>query len=152
MIRTDGAARGNPGPASLGAALYDLGRADARDHTATPDASISEYLGIQTNNVAEYTGTLRALELARDLGASEVHLLLDSKLIVEQLSGRWRVKDAKLIPLWSAARSILGGFRRWSAGHVPRAQNSVADALANEAIDRVLAGGPASVVRRPPGA
>ncbi len=152
VIRTDGAARGNPGPASLGAALYDLGRADARDHTATPDASISEYLGIQTNNVAEYTGTLRALELARDLGASEVHLLLDSKLIVEQLSGRWRVKDAKLIPLWSAARSILGGFRRWSAGHVPRAQNSVADALANEAIDRVLAGGPASVVRRPPGA
>ena len=100
--------------------------------------------------MAEYTGTLRALELARDLGATEVHLLLDSKLIVEQLSGRWRVKDAKLIPLWAAARGILGGFRRWTAAHVPRAQNSVADALANEAIDRVQAGGPASVVRRPP--
>jgi probable phosphoglycerate mutase len=149
LIRTDGAARGNPGPASLGAALYDIGRADARDHRAVPDATISEYLGIQTNNVAEYTGTVRALELARELGASEVHLLLDSKLIVEQLAGRWRVKDAKLIPLWAACRQTLGGFARWTAAHVPRAQNSVADALANEAIDRVLAGGPASVVRRP---
>jgi ribonuclease HI len=114
-----------------------------------PDASISEYLGVQTNNVAEYTGVVRALELARELGASEVYLLLDSKLIVEQLSGRWRVKDAKLIPLWAAARATLGGFRRWTATHVPRAQNGVADALANEAIDRVAAGGPPTVVIRP---
>jgi ribonuclease H / adenosylcobalamin/alpha-ribazole phosphatase len=149
VVRTDGAARGNPGPASAGAALFDLARPDARDPRAGPDASISDYLGIQTNNVAEYTGVVRALELARDLGAAEVHLLLDSKLIVEQLSGRWRVKDAKLIPLWAAARGTLNGFRRWTATHVPRAQNSVADALANEAIDRAAAGGPPSVVRRP---
>jgi probable phosphoglycerate mutase len=149
VIRTDGAARGNPGPASLGAALFDLARPDARDARATPDASISDYLGIQTNNVAEYTGVVRALALATELGAREVHLLLDSKLIVEQLAGRWRVKDAKLIPLWSAARSMLGGFDRWSATHVPRALNTVADALANDAIDRVAAGGPASVTRRP---
>jgi ribonuclease H / adenosylcobalamin/alpha-ribazole phosphatase len=147
LIRTDGAARGNPGPASLGAALYDLRRPDARDPRAQPDASISEYLGIQTNNVAEYTGTLRALGLARELGAREVELLLDSKLIVEQLAGRWRVKDAKLIPLWTACRQTLAGFERWSASHVPRAQNSVADALANEAIDRVAVGGPPVVVR-----
>jgi ribonuclease HI len=151
VIRTDGAARGNPGPASLGAALYDLARPDAREDGATPDATISDYLGVQTNNVAEYTGVVRALDLARELGAREVHLLLDSKLIVEQLTGRWRVKDAKLIPLWSAARHTLAGFDRWSAAHVPRAQNSVADALANEAIDRAHAGGPASVVRRPGG-
>ena len=91
VIRTDGAARGNPGPASLGAALYDLRRSDARDPTAQPDAWISEYLGVQTNNVAEYTGVVRALDLAYELGAAEAHLLLDSKLIVEQLSGRWRV-------------------------------------------------------------
>ena len=149
VIRTDGAARGNPGPASLGAALYDLRRRDARDDRAMPDATISDYLGIQTNNVAEYTGVVRALELARELGAREVHMLLDSKLIVEQLAGRWRVKDAKLIPLWSAARRTLAGFDRWTAGHVPRAQNSVADRLANEAIDRAQAGGPDSVVRRP---
>ena len=100
--------------------------------------------------MAEYTGVVRALALARDLGAREVHLLLDSKLIVEQLAGRWRVKDAKLIPLWAACRTTLGGFRRWTASHVPRAQNTVADALANEAIDRAQAGGPAVVVRRPP--
>jgi len=149
LIRTDGAARGNPGPASLGVALYDLDRADARDPRARPDASISEFLGVQTNNVAEYTGTMRALELARELGAREVHLLLDSKLIVEQLSGRWRVKDAKLIPLWAACRQTLAGFERWSATHVPRAQNSIADALANAAIDRVAAGGQVSVVLRP---
>jgi probable phosphoglycerate mutase len=149
LIRTDGAARGNPGPASLGAALYDLGRLDARDPRAQPDASISEYLGVQTNNVAEYTGTMRALELARELGAREVHLLLDSKLIVEQLAGRWRVKDAKLIPLWAACRQVLAGFERWSATHVPRAQNSIADALANQAIDRVAGGGPPLVVVRP---
>ena len=72
---------------------------------------------------------MRALELARELGAREVHLLLDSKLIVEQLAGRWRVKDAKLIPLWAAARRTLARVRRWTAAHVPRAQNSVADAL-----------------------
>jgi ribonuclease H / adenosylcobalamin/alpha-ribazole phosphatase len=149
VIRTDGAARGNPGPASLGAALFDLRRRDARDDRAVPDATISDYLGVQTNNVAEYTGVVRALELARELGAREVHMLLDSKLIVEQLAGRWRVKDAKLIPLWSAARRTLAGFDRWTAGHVPRAQNSVADQLANEAIDRAHAGGPDSVVRRP---
>ena len=104
VVRTDGAARGNPGPASLGAALLDLRRARCAGPARHPDASISDYLGVQTNNVAEYTGIVRALELARELGAPEVHLLLDSKLIVEQLTGRWRVKDAKLIPLWSRAR------------------------------------------------
>ncbi|HKG19402.1 MAG TPA: ribonuclease HI family protein, partial [Candidatus Limnocylindrales bacterium] len=104
IIRTDGAARGNPGPASAGAVLIDASRPDARDPRASADASISEFLGVQTNNVAEYTGVVRALELARELGAREVSLMLDSKLIVEQLSGRWRIKDAKLIPLWEAAR------------------------------------------------
>ena len=149
IIRTDGAARGNPGPASAGAALYALVRPDARDPRAAPDASISDYLGVQTNNVAEYTGVVRALELARDLGAGEVHLLLDSKLIVEQLAGRWRVKDPKLIPLWAAARATLHGFSRWTATHVPRAQNSIADALANESLDRTSPCGAVSVVRRP---
>ena len=78
-------------------------------------------------------------------------MLLDSKLIVEQLAGRWRVKDAKLIPLWEAARQTLRTFDRWSAVHVPRAQNSAADALCNEAIDRAMTGGPESVINRPDG-
>lgn len=149
VIRTDGAARGNPGPASLGAVLIGRERSDAFDPNARPDATISEFLGHQTNNVAEYTGVVRALALAHELGGDRVELLLDSKLIVEQLHGRWRVKDSKLIPLWAECRRLLGGFSRWSAGHVPRAQNGAADALANEAIDRVSAGGPAVVVRRP---
>ncbi|HYN69719.1 MAG TPA: ribonuclease HI family protein [Candidatus Eisenbacteria bacterium] len=150
VIRTDGAARGNPGPASAGAALIALDRPDAHNPRAEPDATISEYLGIRTNNVAEYVGVLRAVELAAELGARRVELLLDSKLIVEQLQGRWRVKDAKLRPLWAATLRILRSFPGgWIAAHVPRAQNSLADALANEAIDRVLAGGPELVVRRP---
>jgi ribonuclease H / adenosylcobalamin/alpha-ribazole phosphatase len=129
--------------------LIDLHRPDARDPRAVPDATISEFLGVQTNNVAEYTAVVRALTLAAELGAREVVMLLDSKLIVEQLAGRWRVKDAKLIPLWEASRRLLRGLDRWSATHVPRAQNTLADALCNEAIDRVAAGGPAVVVTRP---
>jgi ribonuclease H / adenosylcobalamin/alpha-ribazole phosphatase len=147
VIRTDGAARGNPGPASLGAALFDASRADARDPSAAPDATISEALGVQTNNVAEWTGVVRALELARRLGAEQVDLYLDSKLIVEQLHGRWRVKDVKLQPLWAEAIALLGELRPWSATHVPRAQNATADRLANEALDRVAMGGPARVAR-----
>ena len=149
MIRTDGAARGNPGPASLGAVLIDADAPGALDPAARAFAGISEYLGIQTNNVAEYTGVLRALALAHELGAREVQLLLDSNLIVEQLAGRWKVRDSKLIPLHAEASRLLRGFDRWSAAHVRRAFNKSADALANEAIDRVAAGGPAVVVRRP---
>jgi ribonuclease HI len=112
-------------------------------------ATISEYLGVRTNNVAEYVGVVRALALALELGATEVDLLLDSKLIVEQVNGRWRVKDLKIVPLHAEVRASLARFRHWTANHVPRAQNSAADALANEAIDRVRAGGPPVVVRRP---
>jgi ribonuclease H / adenosylcobalamin/alpha-ribazole phosphatase len=117
---------------------------------APPLASISEFLGVQTNNVAEYTAVVRALTLAGELGARRVDLLLDSKLIVEQLHGRWRVKDSKMIPLHAQVKALLGGFDRWTANHVPRAQNKQADALCNEAIDRVQLGGPRVVVRRPP--
>ena len=114
-----------------------------------PLATISEALGRQTNNVAEWTAVVRALDLAAELGAEEVLLLLDSKLVVEQIQGRWRVKDAKLAVLHDEAIAGLRRFRRWSARHVPRSQNATADALANEALDRVAAGGPALVVRRP---
>ncbi len=150
VVRTDGAARGNPGPASAGAVLIALDRSDARHPLAAPDASISDYLGVQTNNVAEYTATVRAIALALELGARRLELLLDSKLIVEQLSGRWRVKAAKLRPLWAEALRMLRTLPDgWVASHVPRAQNTLADGMCNEAIDRVMAGGPDSVVRRP---
>ena len=151
VVRTDGAARGNPGPASAGAVLLSLARPDARDPRAVPDASISDYLGIQTNNVAEYTAVVRAVALGLGLGARRMELLLDSKLIVEQVTGRWRVKDAKLRLLWAEVLRLLRQLPDgWTAAHVPRAQNSLADAMCNDAIDRVMAGGPESVVRRPP--
>ena len=150
VVRTDGAARGNPGPASSGAVLISLDRPDAHNQRATPDASISDSLGIQTNNVAEYTAVVRAVALGLELGARRLELLLDSKLIVEQLAGRWRVKDAKLRLLWAEALRLLRNLPDgWTAAHVPRAQNSLADAKCNEAIDRVMAGGPDSVVVRP---
>jgi ribonuclease HI len=149
IVRTDGAARGNPGPASSGAVLIDASTPGSRRPDAAPLASVSEYLGVQTNNVAEYTAVLRALALAEELGGRAVDMLLDSKLIVEQLHGRWRVKDAKLIVLHAEAKSRLARFERWTATHVPRAQNKLADALCNEAIDRVMAGGPRVVVKRP---
>jgi ribonuclease HI len=135
LIRTDGAARGNPGPASAGAVLIDADRADAADPDAPPTSVVARPLGIQTNNVAEYTALVLALEEAHRLGAREIDLRLDSMLIVEQLHGRWRVRDVKLRPLWSAARTHLAAFDRWAARHEPRATNRAADALANLALD-----------------
>jgi ribonuclease HI/probable phosphoglycerate mutase len=131
VVRTDGAARGNPGPAAAGAVVEALdGHGRARRL-----AEISEALGVTTNNVAEYVALVLALEEAARLGAAEVELFLDSQLIVEQLHGRYRVRDQKLIPLHRAVMSRLSGFRRWTARHVPRAQNTAADALANAALD-----------------
>jgi ribonuclease HI len=105
------------------------------DPDAPPLSLIARPLGIRTNNVAEYAGTVLALREARRLGAAEVDLRLDSKLIVEQLNGRWRVKDVKLKGLFGEAREHLAAFTRWSAVHEPRARNRAADALANLALD-----------------
>jgi probable phosphoglycerate mutase len=115
--------------------LIDASRPDATHPDAPPLAVVARPLGVQTNNVAEYTALLLALEAARGLGAEEVDLRLDSLLIVEQLHGRWRVRDAKLAPLHAEARRLLSGFQRWQARHEPRATNRAADALANLALD-----------------
>jgi ribonuclease HI len=103
---------------------------------ARPLAVVSEALGVTTNNVAEYVALLLALDAAAGLGAREVELRLDSQLLVEQLSGRYRVRDQKLLPLHRAARERLERFERWSASHVPRGDNAAADGLANAALDR----------------
>jgi len=133
-VRTDGAARGNPGPAAAGAVLLD-GDSSAGERAA-PVATISEAIGIATNNVAEYIALVLALEAAERLGAREVELRLDSQLIVEQLAGRYRVRDPKLAPLYREALERLARLERWSARHVPRAEHRAADALANAALDR----------------
>jgi ribonuclease HI len=135
LIRTDGACRGNPGPSSAGAVLIDASKPGHDDPDALPVAVIARPLGHRTNNVAEYAGLVLALREAHRLGAQEIDLRLDSKLIVEQINGRWRVKDAKLQGLFAEAVRHLGGFKRWKATHEPRARNRAADALANLALD-----------------
>jgi probable phosphoglycerate mutase len=135
VIRSDGAARGNPGPASCGAILVDAEQPGAFDPDARPVLVIARALGIRTNNVAEYAGLVLALRAARRIGAREVDLRLDSRLIVEQLAGRWRVRDPKLGRFHGEARRLLEAFDRWSAAHEPRARNRAADRLANLALD-----------------
>jgi ribonuclease H / adenosylcobalamin/alpha-ribazole phosphatase len=135
VIRADGAARGNPGPASSGAVIIDASRPGALSPDAPPVAVISRPLGIQTNNYAEYTGVILALEKATALGAREVDLVLDSMLIVEQLTGRWKVKHPAIKPLAARAQALLAGFDRWSIRHERREFNRQADALANLALD-----------------
>jgi ribonuclease HI len=115
--------------------LIDASQADAEDPDARPVAVVARALGVRTNNVAEYAALVLALRRARQIGALEVDVRLDSQLIVEQLNGRWRVKDEKLKGLFAEAKELLRGFRAWSARHEPRARNRAADALANLALD-----------------
>jgi ribonuclease H / adenosylcobalamin/alpha-ribazole phosphatase len=135
VVRADGAARGNPGPAAAGAVLIDAASPNPRDPDAPPIAVIARPLGTRTNNVAEYAAVVLALRKAHKLGATEIDLRLDSKLLVEQLSGRWRVKHPGLIGLNREAQQLLAGFRRYTVTHEPRAMNRAADALANLALD-----------------
>jgi len=115
--------------------LIDADRPDARSPGAPPVAVIARPLGHQTNNYAEYTAVVLALRRARQLGAEEVEIVLDSKLVVEQLSGRWKVRHPQIAPLVADAQAELAGLRRWSIRHEPRAANTAADALANLALD-----------------
>ncbi|MEU5760491.1 bifunctional RNase H/acid phosphatase [Nocardia sp. NPDC047648] len=128
IVEADGGSRGNPGPAGYGAVVYDAGRVRVL-------AERREFLGIATNNVAEYRGLIAGLEAAAELGAESVLVRMDSKLVVEQMSGRWKIKHAALIPLADRARRIAAGLGRVTYSWIPRAQNSHADRLANEAMD-----------------
>jgi ribonuclease HI len=136
ILSCDGAARGNPGPAGIGVVV-----ADASGEVV---AEIAEGIGVATNNVAEYTAAIRALERAGELGAGDVLLRSDSRLMIEQLSGRFKVRNANLQVLHSRARSLAAGFERVRFEHVPREQNAHADRLANDGVDAWLAGGGAS--------
>jgi len=135
VIRADGAARGNPGPASAGAVIIDASKADAYEPDSAPIAVIARSLGIQTNNYAEYMAVILALEKALELGVHEVELILDSLLIVEQVSGRWKVKHPAIKPLVARVRNLLAQFEGWSVRHERRESNVAADALANLALD-----------------
>lgn len=128
IVEADGGSRGNPGPAGYGAVVFDADRVGVL-------AERREALGVTTNNVAEYRGLIAGLEAAAELGARVVAVRMDSKLVVEQMSGRWKVKHAALIPLADRARRLAADFDRVSYRWIPRAENSHADRLANEAMD-----------------
>lgn len=123
----DGASRGNPGPAGYGAYVeIDNGEI----------IEVAGWLGITTNNVAEYEGLLEALTVARDAGATEVEIVSDSELLVKQMLGQYKVKHPNLIPLHQKARLLASRFQRFSIRHTLRAGNKNADRLANLAVDR----------------
>jgi len=128
VVEADGGSRGNPGPAGYGAVVFD---GDHRTVLAERHASI----GRATNNVAEYRGLIAGLTAAAELGADEVDVRMDSKLVVEQMSGRWKVKHPDMIPLAAAARDVAARFRRVEYTWIPRAENAYADRLANVAMD-----------------
>jgi len=113
-------------------------------------AEVAEGIGVATNNVAEYTAAIRGLERARELGATRVLLRSDSRLLIEQLAGRWKVKKATLQVLHHEARSLIKGFEEVRFEHVRRERNVQADALANRGVDEWLAGEGASWERAPP--
>jgi ribonuclease HI len=127
VVHVDGGARGNPGPAAVGAVV------------STPEGEVldeaSARIGDATNNVAEYRGLLLGLERARALGASEVEILNDSQLVAQQVAGAYKVKHAGIRPLHAEVMRALAGFEGWSIRSVPRAENARADALVNEALD-----------------
>ncbi|MFH0928274.1 MAG: ribonuclease HI family protein [bacterium] len=133
-IYTDGGARGNPGPAGIGAVLYKVHSEDKEELVA----EISEYLGPATNNQAEYTAVIRALARAAALKAENLELRLDSELIVKQLRGEYRVKNEDLAKLFYEVHKLLPKFKNVSIRHVPREKNQAADALVNLALDRAL--------------
>ena len=129
-IYTDGGSRGNPGPSALGAVLYDI------SNKRKKVAELSEYLGITTNNQAEYTAIIRALEKAQKFGADEVQCFLDSELAVKQLTLQYKVKDPEIAKRFAEAWKLLNSFTKYSLKHVRREFNKEADALVTRALDR----------------
>lgn len=127
VLRTDGGARGNPGPAGAAFVL--------EDGSGTILRAAGRYLGETTNNVAEYQALIWGLEVARTLGISRIRVLCDSELVVKQLNGSYRVKHENMKPLFANAKTLLTQFESWQVVHVFRDQNTAADALVNDAID-----------------
>jgi len=126
-LYSDGAARGNPGPAGAGAVLVEpSGQVVDR---------LGKFLGHQTNNYAEYQGLLLGLKRARELGVREVEVFADSELMIRQLGGRYQVKSPSLRPLYEEALKVLNEFERVKLVHVPREMNRAADEMSNKAIE-----------------
>lgn len=127
IVNVDGAARGNPGPAAIGAII--------RDETGNVLGRVSRAIGVTTNNQAEYQAIIAALEKAISAGAKQAIVKSDSKLVVEQINGRYKIKNTALRPLYQKVVQLAGSLESFSIIYVPREQNAEADALANKALD-----------------
>ena len=127
---TDGAARGNPGPAGAGAVIVS-----AEGHIV---AKVGKFLGESTNNVAEYMGLILGLKRAKAMGIKELEVLSDSELLVKQMEGEYSVKADHLLPLHAEAKALFSGFPWIRLRHIPREENAQADAMSNRAIDERL--------------
>jgi probable phosphoglycerate mutase len=127
ILYSDGASRGNPGPAGAGAILLD-----EDGHVL---AELTKFLGVTTNNVAEYNGFILGLEEAKRRGVDDLDARMDSLLVVEQMRGRWKIKHPNMKPLALRAGELFASFPKRTIAHVPRDANTLADALSNRAID-----------------
>jgi ribonuclease HI len=127
ILFADGGSRGNPGPSAAGAVLFDTKRKKI--------AEIKKFLGHATSNQAEYSAALLGIKKAQMLGATEIEIFLDSKLVVEQLAGNWKIKDLHLKKIAEKIQTQLAQFENWKIKHVPRTQNREADRLVNEALN-----------------
>jgi ribonuclease H / adenosylcobalamin/alpha-ribazole phosphatase len=133
VMEADGGARGNPGPAGWGAVVRDAASGEVL-------LERSDAIGVATNNVAEYGGLIAGLRAAADLGAHEVEVRMDSKLVIEQMTGRWKIKHPGLRPLAAQAAALVRRFDRVDWTWIPREHNREADRLANEAMDTAAGG------------
>lgn len=135
ILMFDGGSRGNPGKAGCG---YVICSSHDVDETQDPLIIGYEYLGVhQTNNYAEYSGLIRGLEVAisHGLTTSDIQIEGDSLLVIQQLSGKWKVKNENLKPLYEKARLLLSQLHSYSFTYIPRSKNKMADSLANKAMD-----------------
>jgi ribonuclease HI len=128
VVEADGGSRGNPGPAGYGAVVLDAQSGEVL-------AEACEGIGVATNNVAEYRGLIAGLRAAIELGGTDVEVRMDSKLVVEQMSGRWKIKHPAMQPLAAEAAGLVRQLDSVRFGWIPRASNTRADRLANQAMD-----------------
>ena len=127
VLYADGAARGNPGPAGAGAVLYD--------EKGKLVAQMARPLGRATNNVAEYSALILGLVEAQRRGATAIDVRMDSLLVVQQMRGLWKIKHPNMKPLALRAGALFASFKTRTIAHVPREENTIADALSNKAVD-----------------
>ena len=127
IINTDGGSRGNPGPGACGAVI--------KDRNGNVVAQKGRFLGICTNNEAEYKGLILGLETALEIGVDNAEILMDSELVVKQLKGEYRVKNAKLSPLYQKVKELEEKIGQVSYRAIPREQNKLADAMVNKVLD-----------------